>query len=146
MLSKLQGKITRMPKSWHWFISHQGREVIPSLWWKMHWWDNLNSSLDSQQGLHLRERERGLNTPSLSLVGGKGKRVEAFHAPHHLLLEHFFGCTDYLALNFELCNFLEVQSYFPFKRASSRDNMQDIVFVASPTSPNLICILHTNYH
>ena len=46
--------------------------------------------------------------------------------------------------NFELCNFLEVQIYFPFKRASSRDNMQDIVFVASPTSPNLIHILHTN--
>ena len=108
------------------------------------------------------ERERGMNCPSLSLEAGKDKHVasprpgqyeipfqilpllQAFHAPHPLLLEHFFGCTDYLALNFELCNFLEVQSYFPCKRASSRDNMRDIVFVASPTSPNLIRILHTN--
>ena len=102
------------------------------------------------------ERERGLNCPSLSLVGGKSKHVASPWPGEYLDLfsdstslasrpcPSLFCCTDYLALNLGLCNFLEVQIYFPFKRASSRDNMQDIVFVGSPTSPNLIRSLHTN--
>ena len=36
--------------------------------------------------------------------------LQAFHAPHPLLLEHFFGYTDYLAPNFELEKAMEPHS------------------------------------